>query len=326
MERREFLRTSCAASLAALGAGAAVASGQGEPAPLPGESDAAYRARLARIRAAQRARENAPSISKQPGESEAAYRQRVARLRATAAARSRATARSRAPAREYYELRRYEIESEAQKAGFDAFMGAAAIPALNRLGIAPVGAFYPWEGLSPIYVLIPHKSLGSVASLTGQLERDPTYAAKGAAFLDATAENPAYKRTTSTLMVAFEGMPHLERPIWSAGRVLQLRVYESPSVKTGQKKIEMFNKGEIEIFRKTGLNPVFFGETLVGEKMPNLTYMLVFNNMDERKANWKRFVSDPEWKKLSSIPEYADKKILCGITNLFLKPAEYSQI
>jgi hypothetical protein len=54
--------------------------------------------------------------------------------------------------------------------------------------------------------------------------------------------------------------------------------------------------------------------------------MLVFNNMDERKANWKRFGSDPEWHALRSIPEYADKRILCGITNLYLKPAEYSQI
>jgi len=112
----------------------------------------------------------------------------------------------------------------------------------------------------------------------------------------------------------------------TAGRVFQLRTYESPSIKTGQKKIEMFNTAEIDIFRETGLNPVFFGETLTGDKMPNLTYMLVFNDMDERKANWKRFVSSPEWKALSSIPEYADKKILCGITNLYLKPADYSQI
>jgi len=29
---------------------------------------------------------------------------------------------------------------------------------------------------------------------------------------------------------------------------------------------------------------------------------------------------------LSKMPEYSDKAILCGITNLILKPAEYSQI
>ncbi len=287
MKRREFLTASCAAGLTSL-SGAAFAE---DP------------------------------KRKRPDESEAAYRQRLARIRATQAARAR-----QVPRRDYFELRRYEIETEAQKAGMDTFLSQAAIPALNRMGIKPVGVFYPWEGLSPIYVLLRHRSLRSVSTVIQTLGEDGEFMAKGAAFLDAPADKPAYKRMTSSLMIAFEGMDQLERPIKSAGRVLQLRTYESPSIKTGQKKIEMFNNGEIDIFRKTGLNPVFFGETLVGDKMPNLTYMLVFNNMDERKANWKKFVSSPEWKALSSIPEYANKKILCGITNVFLKPAAYSQI
>jgi len=282
MQRRDFLKTSCSATLAALGAGATA--------------------------------HGADDLPRRAGESMAAFNARRARARAIAAQR------------DFLELRRYEIETEVQKAGMDTFLKEAAIPALNRLGIAPVGVFYPWEGLSPIYVLLRHKSLMSFVTLVQRLGQDAEFMAKGAAFLDAPAENPAYKRMTSSLMIAFEGMPHLETPIKSPGRVLQLRTYESPSVKTGQKKIEMFNIGEIEIFRDNGLNPVFFGESLTGDKLPNLTYMLVFNDQDERKANWRRFVNSPEWKELSSIPEYADKRILCGITNLFLKPAEYSQI
>ena len=282
MQRREFLRTSCVTGLAALGTASAV-HGQSNPPKSPNEPDAAYRQRLARLRA-------------------------------------------QGPARDYFELRRYEIETEAQKAGMDAFLKGAAIPALNRIGIDPVGVFYPWEDLSPVYVLLRHKSFASFAGLTQRLSEDDEFLQAGAAFLDAPAENPAYKRMTSSLMAAFEGMPKLETPITRAGRVFQLRTYESPSIKTGQKKIEMFNTAEIDIFRKTGLNPVFFGETLTGEKMPNLTYMLAFNNMDERQANWKRFGSSPGWQALRAIPEYADKKILCGITNLFLKPADYSQI
>jgi len=155
--------------------------------------------------------------------------------------------------------------------------------------------FYPWEDLSPIYVLLRHKSLASVAQLTQRLSEDEEFLRKGADFLDAPADKPAYKRMEVQLMVSFEGMKKLETPIKSPGRVLQLRTYESPSVKTGQKKIEMFNTAEIDIFRKT-------------------------------KANWKRFGSDPQWRALRAIPEYADKRILCGITNLYLKPAGYSQI
>ena len=128
-------------------------------------------------------------------------------------------------------------------------------------------------------------------------------------------------------MVAFAGMPRIETPVLSPGRVFQLRTYESPSFKTGLKKIEMFNDaGEIRIFREVGLNPVFFGQTLVGAKQPNLTYMLAFKNMDEQKAAWKKFGAHPDWKRLSGMPEYSDKAILCGITNLSLVAADFSQV
>jgi len=128
-------------------------------------------------------------------------------------------------------------------------------------------------------------------------------------------------------MLAFKGMPQVETPAKGPDRVFQLRIYESPSLKTGQKKIEMFNDGgELKIFREVGLTPVFFGEVLFGGKMPNLTYMLGFDNADAMKAGWKKFGAHPEWQKLRAMPEYADARIIRGITNIVCKPAEYSQI
>jgi hypothetical protein len=122
-------------------------------------------------------------------------------------------------------------------------------------------------------------------------------------------------------------MPQIETLLQSAGRIFQLRIYESPSVKTNLKKIEMFNDaGEIKIFREVGLNPVFFGQTLIGSKMPNLTYMLVFKSADDQKAAWGKFGAHPDWKRLKGMAEYSDKEILCGITNLPLIAADYSQV
>jgi len=229
--------------------------------------------------------------------------------------------------RDYYELRQFIVENEAQKKQVDTFLKEAAIPAVNRLGLKPVGVFYPAEGLSTVYVLLRHKSLESIATLNADLAADSEFLTAGVEFLNAPANAPAFKRMETSLMVAFAGMPQIERPVSSPGRVFQLRIYESPSVVTGLKKIEMFNDaGEIKLFRETGLNPVFFGQTLVGTKMPNLTYMLAFKDMDEQKAAWKKFVAHPEWKRLSAMPEYSDKAILCGITNLQLVAADYSQI
>jgi hypothetical protein len=324
MERREFLAKSCAAGVAAVSGGALWAQ---EPlSRQSNESEAAYRARLARTRAAQGAgTPDPPALQRLPGESDAAYRARLAAFRAQMQAQQTAGG---GLDRGFYELRRYEIETEAQKAGFDKFASEAALPAWNRLGVTPVGVFYPNEGLSPIYVLLPYASYPAFFILPERLGDDKEFMEKGAAFLNAPADKPAYKSLEVQIMAAFEGMPKLERPTDAPTRVFQLRTYESPSEKTGLKKIEMFNTAEIAIFRKVGLHPVFFGQTLAGAKMPNLTYMLGFQDMDESKANWKKFGADPDWQKLRVTPGYADKEIIRnkGITNLYLKPASYSQI
>jgi hypothetical protein len=229
--------------------------------------------------------------------------------------------------RDYYLLQQYHIGNEDQKTRLDAHLRDAAVPALNRIGIRPVGVFYPQEGSSPVYVLLRHKSPEVLLGMVDKLAGDEEFVRKGADAVAATAANPAFKRLESSLMIAFQGVPQLDTPVKGPDRVFQLRTYESPSIKTARKKIEMFNDaGEMKVFRRVGLTPVFFGETLVGTKMPNLTYMLGFANRKEQDAAWQRFGADPDWKKLKGMPEYADKTVLCGITSLLLKPAEYSQI
>src|SRR5947209_11219032 len=110
-------------------------------------------------------------------------------------------------------------------------------------------------------------------------------------------------------------MPRLEKPDSSKPRLLNLRIYESHNERAAKKKIEMFNKGELAIFRRVGLTPVLFAETILGAAMPNLTYLLVFPDEPGRAAAWSHFRDDAEWIKLKSIPEYADKDIVSRITN-----------
>jgi len=228
--------------------------------------------------------------------------------------------------RDYYELRRYHFDSEEQKKDFEKFLKNAAIPALNRKRIKPVGVFHQQDGKGPMYLLMPHKSRKTILTLLQDLISDETFVNDGNDFIEKPSSEPGYKRMESSLMLAFEGHPVLNVPTKKKSRIFQLRIYESHSVAAGQTKIEMFNSGEIDIFKKTGLHPVFFGEMIYGTQMPNLTYMLGFDNMEESKANWKKFVSSPEWKEISSIPKYANNKILCNITNIYLVPASCSQI
>jgi len=234
-------------------------------------------------------------------------------------------------AAEYYELRVYHARRGRQHDALSEFFQGAWLPAMTRLGIAPVGVFEVMVGPGnpSIYLLIPFKSLEGLATLESRLAADAEYQRAGAGVVNAPATDPAYVREECSLMMAFSAMPRLERPDFGprqAGRIFELRTYESHSKKANKKKIEMFNTGEIAIFRRTGLRPVFFGETLIGQNLPQLTYMLAFDSMESHDTNWAAFARDPEWKKLSTTPGYTDGEIVSNISNLFLRPTSYSQI
>jgi len=233
--------------------------------------------------------------------------------------------------REYYELRKYFLRRGPQQALINDFLRDAAIPALNRLGINPVGVFNTTigPGNPTVHMLLPHPSAESAATIHDRVMADPEFQRAGAPFINVTATEPAYARVESFLLHAFVGMPKLELPAGTADRkprIFELRTYESHSKKANHTKIEMFNNAEIAIFRRAGLRPVFFGETIFGAGMPSLTYMLTFADLEERTRNWSAFVADPEWKKLSSTPGYTDPEIVSNISNAILSPAPYSQV
>jgi len=88
----------------------------------------------------------------------------------------------------------------------------------------------------------------------------------------------------------------------------------------------MFETGEAAIFRRLGMSPVFFAQTIVGRNVPNLTYMLCYDDLAAREKLWKDFGADPEWQKLRSAPGNSDAEIVSNISNTILRPAPYSQI
>ena len=63
-------------------------------------------------------------------------------------------------------------------------------------------------------------------------------------------------------------------------------------------------------------------EVIAGSRMPNLMYMTAFESKKDRDAHWAAFDSDPDWKHLSSLPEYKNNMSHSDIT--FLRPADYS--
>ena len=86
----------------------------------------------------------------------------------------------------------------------------------------------------------------------------------------------------------------------------------------------MFDNGEIDIFDEVGLPSVFYGSNVAGEKLPCLTYMLVFDDLEHRAKGWKNFLESPLWDEIKSRPMYANT--VSNIHRIYLLPTDYSQI
>lgn len=250
----------------------------------------------------------------------------------TASAGASTTSRQNRPL-QYFELRHYQLRRGPQTQVLDDYLNQAAIPAMHRAGIGPVGVFNVMIGpRSPaLTVLIVHPTFESVSTLPARLAADAEYQRAAATYLNAPATNPAYVRIDSSLLRAFSGMPALELPFGGGeagrrSRIFELRTYESHSEAAGRKKIEIFNTAEMALFRRAGMHPVFFGETIVGASMPNLTYMLVYEDMAAHDKQWAAFAADPEWRTLSTTPGNTDPEIVANITNTYLRPTPYSEI
>jgi hypothetical protein len=207
------------------------------------------------------------------------------------------------------------------------FIATYYAPASRRAGIGPIGIFSPVIAPDSPFLLVlsGYPSLAAMQASFGELAADAEYQKGWETF----NSNPdlAYIRMESTLFRCFDSVPAIETGSADrAPRTFELRTYESDNEMTLQRKIKMFDEGEIAIFRRNGMQPVFFGEARVGPKLPRLTYMLAYENMSGREEAWSAFIADPDWKRLSVTPGLSDPDIVANISNAILKPVPGSEI
>lgn len=229
------------------------------------------------------------------------------------------------------ELCRYQLRNGAdnQAQRMNEYLEKIWLPAVQRAGAAPTGCFGSViaENTPFALSLANYPSLAALEAAKEKLAADPAFQQAEASFFG--APGLAFERVEVSLLRAFAAMPSVEVPASQGGqpaRIFELRTYESSNPVTLARKIRMFAEGEIAIFRRTGLQPVFFGETIAGARMPNLTYMLAFDDLAARDRNWRAFGRDPAWDKLRKQPGYADSEIVSNISNSILRPLPFSAI
>ena len=227
--------------------------------------------------------------------------------------------------------RQYSLRTGTGPRRLADYLQNAYIPALNRSGHKPIGVFEVVAGLPAptVFVLTP-ASAENLATIESSLERDEQFLRAAAPYFETPPADPVYVRQEVSLLSAFSRFPRIEVPAATAAkgpRLFELRIYESHNERAHRAKVRMFDEmGEIQIFRRTGLTPVFFSRTLAGARMPSLVYMLVHENFAARDKSWDAFRNDPDWKKLSATPGYTDAEIVSNITTILLRPSPYSQI
>lgn len=241
-------------------------------------------------------------------------------------------AQAQSSSRQYYELRRYELRVGPMADRMHEYLKNAAVPAFRRVTGNPVGVFTPRFGpdTPSIFLLVAHNSIQDFAAFGERLAGDAEYQKSGDSQFKLPPTDPPYVRIESQLMAAASFMTSMEVPAGAAAnkpRLFELRTYEAHNARAKRAKLEMFGPlGELAIFRRTGLAPVFFADNLIGRRLPSFTYMLVFDDMAAREKNWATFIDDPEWKTLRSKPGYRDPEIVSNINAQLLGPAAYSQL
>ena len=228
----------------------------------------------------------------------------------------------------FFGLYYFYMRSGTQVERTTQYLSGVFLPAAKRAGLT-VGFFSPVVGERSPYIL----SLASYPSWASMETAHNTFAADKE-FQNGFDEynniqDPPYVRMESSLLRAFDGMPAIAVPANDGKRpahVFEMRTYESVTDKASARKVKMFEDGEMGIFRRLGMAPVFFARTIMGRNLPSLTYMLTFDDLASREKLWSSFGADPEWRKLRAQPGLSDAEIVSNISNTILRPLAFSPI
>ena len=222
-----------------------------------------------------------------------------------------------------YRLRYSKSDQFGRLAGF---LESEHLPMTKRVGIVQgyfrvtLGEFTP-----RVYTLSAYDSLSDMGEKLAAKRADDAWTKAATSFgMDDAAP---YDRVESWLLRAFDGMTTIEVPEPAAKpRTFDLRTYEQETFRDTQEKMRMFNEEEIQIFRDCGVNPLFFGETIVGSHMPSLIYMSFYPDMAARSKAWSTFGSSEGWQRIKNRPGWGNADIVSTVSNIHLAGLPFSPI
>jgi len=228
----------------------------------------------------------------------------------------------------FYVLETYYLQQGAQVARMHYYFSKVAMPAFRRANFTgPV--IYLESLIAPhmpqMLAIYGFQSLDDVWNLHTRMHQDSETVKM---FEQWDAGEPGFDQTSSVLLQAADYSPEIVAAAEPAKtpRVFELRVYHSPTWHQLKALHERFAGPEIQIFHRTGVNPILYSSTMIGPNMPNQTYVIPFENLAAREKAWEAFGADPEWVKVRKDSIEKHGQISAVIQISLFKATAYSPI
>lgn len=211
------------------------------------------------------------------------------------------------PAR-FYAIEYFYLKNGSQPARVHDYLKNGALPALARAGAGPALVLEALVAphMPQVAIIAPFSSFEDVWNVHSKAISDAEWMKQFGAW--EAGEEPAVESMSVVLLEAAKYSPALVAAAEprKTPRVFELRVYHSPTSRQLQALHARFADAEIGIFHRSGIHPVLYSSTVVGPAMPNLTYVIPFDNLDAREKAWAKFSADPEWIKVrkESVDKY----------------------
>jgi hypothetical protein len=202
--------------------------------------------------------------------------------------------------RRVFTLEQYYLKNGSQVQRIHDHISKAALPALGKVHSGPkivlealIAAHQP-----QVAVILGFESIEELWSVRSKVITDQELARSYESW-ESHPEQP-YEHFSTALLEATDYMPELvnDREPRKSPRIFELRTYHSPTWRQLRALHERFAGPEIRIFHRVGVHPVLYTSTLVGNDMPNLTYLTPFDDLASREKAWNAFSADPEWVRV----------------------------
>lgn len=105
--------------------------------------------------------------------------------------------------------------------------------------------------------------------------------------------------------------------------IFEYRIYEVVPGRM-QDLHHRFKNHTLKFFTKHGIKPIaFFTEPSCADDQ--LSYIVAFEDLDQRKQCWDNFVSDPEWIRVK-IESEQEENLVSKITSRIFNATDYSPV